>query len=68
MDLPATLLHLYDVSIPEDFDGQVLAGFLASDRPVQTQATGGLVGALTGDYSDAEREQMIERLRALGYL
>jgi predicted AlkP superfamily phosphohydrolase/phosphomutase len=68
MDLPATLLHLYDVSIPEDFDGQVLAGFLASDRPVQTQATGGSVGALTGDYSDAEREQMIERLRALGYL
>ena len=72
MDLPATVLHLYDVPIPEDFDGRVLTGLLDADvlrrHPVRTQAPSSEdVGPQRG-YDEEEMEQMTERLRALGYL
>lgn len=72
MAVPATVLHLYGVPIPEDFDGRVLTEFLAAgftaQHPIRTQT------AMTGDalsvvdYSKTEQEQLVERLRALGYL
>lgn len=73
MDIPATLLALYDVPIPEDFDGQVMAETLnpawAAQHPV---------GSQPGDPEEASRfdvaggeednELLLAQLRALGYI
>ncbi len=73
MDVPATLLHLYDVPIPEDWDGRSLTelmtpGFLA-DHPPQTQPGDSETAVLTeDDYSAAETDQIFDHLRALGYV
>lgn len=71
MDLPATLLHLYGVPIPDDFDGRVLTDFLTADAgqsPVQTQAAEAAGTSPPTGYEEADQEQVIERLRQLGYL
>ena len=72
MDLPATLLHLYGVPIPEDFDGRVLSGFLAAEfmaqHPIRARAVVAEESPTTDVYSEAEQEQMMEHLRELGYL
>ena len=72
MDLPATLLHLYGVPIPEDFDGRVLREFLAAEfeahHSVHTQEMESGQLPTSVDYSQAEQEQMVEQLRGLGYL
>jgi predicted AlkP superfamily phosphohydrolase/phosphomutase len=73
LDLPATLLHLYDVAIPEDYDGTVLTDVICDafmdHHPVQSQV--GEVGAyqLLGEsYTEEENQVLVEHLRALGYL
>jgi predicted AlkP superfamily phosphohydrolase/phosphomutase len=71
-DLPATLLHLYGVSIPDDFDGRVLGEFLAvefmAQHPIHAQAASEDSTGPQQEYSDREMEQMTEHLRELGYL
>jgi hypothetical protein len=72
MDVPATLLHLYDVPLPEDWDGRVLLDLLTpelSRRPIRTQA-GDMETTATGEniFSAEEADSMISHLRALGYL
>lgn len=72
LDIPATLLHLYDVPLPEDWDGRVLLELLSGalrDRPVRTQA--GDVEEPAGAehvYSAEEADAMMSHLAALGYL
>ncbi len=73
MDLPATLLHLYGVPIPEDFDGRVMREFVAPDfmaeHPLRTQSTRVEIAAVEQpEYEDEEAEELTEHLRGLGYL
>jgi predicted AlkP superfamily phosphohydrolase/phosphomutase len=73
IDLPATLLHLYDVPIPDDFDGRVLGEHLVegfrSAHPIRTQAASEEAPAPTStDYGEADEEEVVARLRDLGYL
>ncbi|MFZ0544613.1 MAG: alkaline phosphatase family protein [Candidatus Promineifilaceae bacterium] len=69
MDVPATLLHLYGVPIPEDMDGRVMTETFLSPREVTFQpgdkAEENLAG---GAYSVGETEEILSHLRALGYV
>lgn len=73
LDLPATLLHLYGVPIPDDFDGRVLEEHLVPDfrsaHPIRAQAAS--VDApvpSTAEHREADERELIARLRDLGYL
>lgn len=72
MDIPATLLHLNGVPIPEDYDGRVLTELFASElvqQPVQYQPGDVEVPVSTDEaYSTEEAEELMSHLRALGYL
>jgi len=73
LDIPATLLRLYDVAIPQDYDGRTLEEFLASEfvkrHPLRAQTADAMEPTpLTDDYTEAELQQMREHLRDLGYL
>ncbi len=72
MDVPATLLHIYDVPVPEDWDGHVMGELLApelSDRPIRTQPGDAEPQTIEESlYSSEEDDLMINHLRALGYL
>lgn len=71
VDIPATLLHLCNVPVPEDYDGQVLTEALRREQSVRTQP---------GDDPETLRQQretisapdqtdeVLDRLRALGYV
>ena len=72
LDLPATLLHLYNVPIPEEYEGRVLSDFLAPDfvrrHPVRRQETGSYAGLEEYEHTDEEMAQLTEHLKGLGYL
>jgi predicted AlkP superfamily phosphohydrolase/phosphomutase len=72
MDVPATLLHLYGVPIPEDMDGQVATGFLVDDfvhqHPVEIQPPDQDGYHPQHDYTEDEMEQLSKHLKDLGYL
>ena len=70
-DIPATLLHIYGVPIPTDWDGQVLLPLLSADRraaQVSFQEPAARAAAGEPGYSEADVEKLTEHLRALGYL
>lgn len=70
LDIPATLLYLYDVPQPVDYDGQpLLHVFRNADRPIRHQA-GDERSKMQGDFGDIadQEEEVLERLRQLGYL
>ncbi len=74
MDVPATLLHLCGVPVPNDWDGRSLTetfnpAFLAA-HPLTCQP-GDAETAVTFDdglYSDEENDEIFSHLRALGYV
>ncbi|NUM47490.1 MAG: alkaline phosphatase family protein [Anaerolineales bacterium] len=71
LDIPATLLHLYGVPIPEDFDGQVLTDVLSSAlraTPVKFQPVEEEIEGQEQAYNEEDAEKLVEHLRALGYL
>ncbi|MFC2023736.1 alkaline phosphatase family protein [Chloroflexota bacterium] len=70
VDIPATLLHLYRVPIPDDFDGQVLKSALIEDYSISSQPGDAalLRGSCGTEYSESERNQVLSHLRALGYV
>jgi predicted AlkP superfamily phosphohydrolase/phosphomutase len=72
MDVPATLLHLYGVPVPEDWDGQVLVDLLTSElgqRPVRSQPGDAEQVSVQDDgLSEEEADSLVSHLRALGYL
>jgi hypothetical protein len=73
MDLPATLLYLYDVPIPEDFDGAVIEVAFTGDFLEQRSVTfqpGDSETAVPFEtaYSQDESAEVMEHLRALGYV
>lgn len=73
MDLPATLLYLNDVPIPEDYDGSLLAEAFAEDfrnrHSIQFQpGDPETVLPFETGYDDEEAAEVMEHLRALGYV
>ncbi len=73
MDLPATLLHLYGVPIPADFDGQPLERFLTPEfrlqKPIRRQQAARVYDSVSSqEHNEAELEQLTEHLQGLGYL
>ncbi len=73
-DIAPTLLHLFNLPVPDDMDGRVLSEvFTARDggpRPVRYQTVGSSDsrGDDEGTYSDEESRKIQERLQSLGYL
>lgn len=72
-DLAPTLLYLYDLPIPDDYDGALLEGALEpaalSQRPPRYGAGDApATVATTSTYSAAEQDELMDRLRALGYV
>lgn len=69
MDVPATLLHLHGVPIPEDFDGRVMGETFQGQRDVTFQPGDSEdVSSQNGAYSAGETEEIMSHLRALGYV
>lgn len=72
MDIPATLLHIYGIPQPSDWDGRVLLDVLDADlsqqpvfeQPGDAEQRAIDVNALTAEEADS----MMSHLRALGYL
>ena len=73
LDVAPTILHALGVPIARDLDGHVLdalfdPGFLTR-HPVRSVETYGLLGALSAERSGTPLDQeMIDRLRSLGYV
>jgi predicted AlkP superfamily phosphohydrolase/phosphomutase len=72
-DVPATLLHLYGIPIPDDYDGRVLERLLApefvSQQPISYQPGDEESSVSVEDlYSPEEAEELLGHLRALGYV
>jgi predicted AlkP superfamily phosphohydrolase/phosphomutase len=72
VNLPALLLHLYGVPIPEDFDGQVPEVFLRAGfregNPVRFGVATESEAEGSQDLSEDEIAKLEDHLRALGYL
>jgi predicted AlkP superfamily phosphohydrolase/phosphomutase len=69
LDVPPTILHLFDTAVPTDFDGSVLTGLLdgeAADRPVEQQSPIHYDGTHTAEVG--ARDDVEDRLENLGYL
>lgn len=73
LDIPATLLYLYGIPQPEDWDGRPLQEHIrpeiVAQRPLQYQP-GDARPALesASGYSDEGEKELLERLSDLGYL
>ncbi len=72
VDLAPTVLHLMGLPIPSYMDGGVLTGLVDARQlgrdPVYVDAEGELARGEASSYSEAEAQEMVERLRDLGYL
>ena len=73
MDIPATLLHLYGVPIPEDYDGRVMTetvtpAFAAQCPVIYQPGDQEATISLESPYSPEETEELLGHLRALGYM
>jgi hypothetical protein len=75
IDIPAILLYSLDVPVPEDFEGatprHLFTNAMWTKRPLRAgEATHPVNRNSAGDGgpSDAEREKILEQMRALGYL
>ncbi len=71
VDIPATLLHIYGVPIPEDYDGQVITELLSltlRQAPLAYQQGDGELEVEEKTYESEEAEILFDHLRALGYL
>ena len=67
IDIAPTLLHLLDVPVPDDMDGRVHADLLTRETAVRYQAAESF-SADAAHLSNAEQQELEERLKALGYL
>ena len=67
VDLAPTILHYFDVPVPEDMDGRVLSELWREPTAVQRQTPLPSVDAHSG-LSASDEEQVSARLRDLGYL
>ncbi|MFW6116731.1 MAG: alkaline phosphatase family protein [bacterium] len=70
LDIPATLLYLYNVPQPDDYDGCPLQQTIASsERTVRYQVGDARQQQGTDfSYSEEEEQEVLRRLRQLGYV
>lgn len=75
IDIPSVLLHSLDLPVPENFEGTVPQALFTeaarADRPLRTGPPARAVDRHAegdGGPSEAEREKILEQMRALGYL
>ncbi|MGH2538035.1 MAG: alkaline phosphatase family protein [Candidatus Promineifilaceae bacterium] len=72
IDVPATLLHLYGVPLPLDYDGhallELLSPQLSQRTPRYQPGDADIASAGSDDYSPQESDLVTAHLRALGYL
>ena len=68
IDLAPTILHLMHLPVPRDMDGRVLTEAIADARAVEYGGSAEGRAAATEVYSDEEEQQVIERLKNLGYI
>jgi predicted AlkP superfamily phosphohydrolase/phosphomutase len=73
MDLPATLIHLYNVPVPDDYDGLVMDHSINSEfitqHPISNQPGDEIdVQVMLDNYATDEPYTLDEHLKALGYL
>ena len=74
IDILPTVLHLQGLPIPESIDGKVLTSALDNDflkqKPIKkiTESEDNSAGSAAQVYSAAEKAQIEERLKGLGYL
>ena len=75
IDVPAILLYSLDLPVPEDFEGmvprQLFTDAMWSRQPLRRGAAAGPVDRgpdVGGEPSEAEREKILDQMRALGYL
>lgn len=72
VDIPATLLHLYDIPIPDDYDGRIMQEVVTPElgqKPARYQ-TGDSAESrpVNESFSAEEAEEVLQHLKALGYL
>lgn len=71
-DITPTLLYGMGLPVAEDFDGKVITGLFPASfratRPITTLPTYGSLGTGKPTENAETDEEMLERLRALGYL
>jgi hypothetical protein len=76
VDVAPSILYAMDLPVPADMDGQALLGaydpaYVAAhplQRGLQVPAGGAGQGEASGDYTAQDEEQVMERLRDLGYV
>ncbi len=78
LDVPSILIHSLGLPVPEDWEGQVPETLYTADHlmrhPVRVgpatvaSAERAGISAEAEELSDAEKEKMLQQLRALGYL
>ncbi|MDQ7028612.1 MAG: alkaline phosphatase family protein [Ardenticatenia bacterium] len=68
VDVVPTLLALLDLPLPAEVDGQVLREALAEEPTVRYAASEAPAASDAAGYTDEEAEDVMQRLRDLGYL
>lgn len=69
-DLPATLLYLYNIPIPQDYDGRPMTELFHTPHPIQSQPGDSPAGTPTPPttYTDDQSAELLAHLRSLGYV
>ena len=73
VDLAPTILHWMGHEVPADMDGRVLQDLMSESyveqNPVRlTEAGTGQQASSNRDYTDEEEDEIMQRLRDLGYM
>lgn len=67
-DLAPTILHTMRLPVPQDMNGRVLKEIFSDARAVEYSGSAASDRASGEGYSEAEQEEVIERLKDLGYI
>jgi len=71
-DVAPTILHSMGLDIPDDMDGRVLSEFLtpefAAAHPIRFARSDGATTRGAVEFSVEENEEILERLKSLGYM
>jgi arylsulfatase A-like enzyme len=68
IDLAPTMLHLMGLQVPLDLDGRVLSEALIDSRAVQFGGSAESNTKTEEGYTEEEEEEVIDRLKDLGYI
>lgn len=68
IDLAPTMLHLLDLPLPVDINGRVLTEMIRDSRAIEYGGSGELDRGRSLGYSDEEEQEVVERLKDLGYI